>query len=129
MRSPWRLTTARNCCVHRAETQLPYPGKWGVNSGIALFRLDRLRDTGWAVAIDNIMTQVSLRPLHTVAGITARHTNLTLTADPYCTSQEQDCASRPEPGHPDERAASWCSGRASCALVISACSTCTWLAI
>ena len=37
---------------------MPYPNKWGVNSGIALFRLDRLRETGWAVAIDNIMTQV-----------------------------------------------------------------------
>ncbi len=37
---------------------MPYPNKWGVNSGVALFRLDRLRETGWAVAIDNIMTQV-----------------------------------------------------------------------
>ena len=37
---------------------MPYPGKWGVNAGVALFRLDRLRETGWAVAIDNIMTQV-----------------------------------------------------------------------
>ena len=56
--NPLRRTAERTGRVHRAETQLPYPGKWGVNSGVALFRLDRLRDTGWAVAIDNIMTQV-----------------------------------------------------------------------
>ena len=50
--------------MHCAVTQLPYPGKWGVNSGIALFRLDRLRDTGWAIDINNIMTQVWLHQPH-----------------------------------------------------------------